>query len=121
MECVNENDRFTVEDVNGNGDLTYPVSLLTTDEVVYAGFSFNRFAVSASNPSYLSRNSMFTLLSPMNYDGWVASVFLTYSDGIHKTDESYVGETAGIRPSVSLAAGTMAKGEGTSTNPYVVE
>lgn len=64
---------------------------------------------------------MFTLLSPMNYDGWVASVFLTYSDGIYKTDQSYVGEPAGIRPVVSLATGTMVKGEGTSINPYVVE
>ena len=36
LSC-SKNDSFTVSDENGNGDLTYPVGLLTADEIVLAG------------------------------------------------------------------------------------
>ena len=35
--CPNESDRFTISSSNGNGALTYPVGLLTMDEIVMAG------------------------------------------------------------------------------------
>ena len=37
LTCPNSNDRFTVSTDNGNGALTYPVALLTADEVAFAG------------------------------------------------------------------------------------
>jgi hypothetical protein len=38
LTCLNKHDRFTVDDTGvGNGDLTYPVSLITSDEVAVAG------------------------------------------------------------------------------------
>ena len=51
LECVNENDRFTVSEENGNGALTYPVALLTADEIAYAGGVYNK-----SNRSYYLYN-----------------------------------------------------------------
>ena len=38
LTCTEQNDRFTANDeITGNGDLTYPIGLVTTDEVVLAG------------------------------------------------------------------------------------
>ena len=37
LMCTNYNDKFTVSEERGNGDLTYPVALITADEIVYAG------------------------------------------------------------------------------------
>lgn len=46
--CKNQNDRFTVSDTtNGNGDLTYPIGLMTADEYVFNGAS-----LSAPNNSF---------------------------------------------------------------------
>lgn len=33
LSCVRNVDKFTVNSLNGNGDLEYPIGLLTTDEV----------------------------------------------------------------------------------------
>ena len=47
LTCPQKNDAFTVSDTtNGNGALTYPVGLLSTDEIVLAG------GWSASNSGY---------------------------------------------------------------------
>ena len=37
LVCPNDNDKFTTDSTLGNGKLTYPVALLTSDEVAYAG------------------------------------------------------------------------------------
>ena len=38
LTCPQQNDAFTVNDTSkGNGALTYPVGLLSTDEIVLAG------------------------------------------------------------------------------------
>lgn len=42
LECVNPNDRFKVNKANGNGALTYPVTMLTVDEEAYAWGISNR-------------------------------------------------------------------------------
>ena len=45
LVCANTNDKFTVSSTNGNGKLTYPVGLITLDEVVLAGY--NTYALSS--------------------------------------------------------------------------
>ena len=37
LNCSRDIDKFTVSNSIGNGKLTYPVGLLTVDEVMYAG------------------------------------------------------------------------------------
>lgn len=39
LKCANPNDRFSVNEDKGNGDLKYPIALITADELVYAGVS----------------------------------------------------------------------------------
>ena len=116
LECVNENDRFTVSEENGNGALTYPVALLTADEIAYAGGVYNK-----SNRSYYLYNSdYFWSLSPFYFNGSLAGVFRVVSTG--NLDYSYVNSTYGVRPAVSLRPGVKvtSEGDGTMENPYIV-
>lgn len=115
LQCVNDNDKFTVSSENGNGALTYPIALLTADEVSYAGAVYNQ-----SNSSYyLYNNFHWWSLSPYYFYGTDARAF-----GVHSAGNlyNYVFSNYGVRPAISLKAGTTAiSGDGTATNPYVIE
>ena len=117
LECVNENDRFTVSSENGNGTLTYPVALLTADEIAYAGG-----VIGTSHSSYYLYNSdYFWSLSPYYaLRGSYAYVFFVYSTGDLRSD--YVYNAYGVRPAVSLRPGVKvtSEGDGTMENPYIV-
>ncbi len=124
LVCSQANDKFTVSTTNGNGALTYPVGLITLDEVVFAGFntyeSNNSDCQDTNN--YLYTNSSYWTFSPvcMHTNG-IAGVGLV--DGSGTAAYNYVGNTRGVRPVISLADGTLVEsnGDGTSTNPYVVK
>ena len=59
-ELIEERDLFTVSSAIGNGELTYPVGLLTQDEAYLAGGR-----VGVINPNYyLTTGSRYWLLSP---------------------------------------------------------
>ena len=126
LVCAQNNDKFTVNSKNGNGKLTYPVGLITLDEVVLAGFN-----TSASNTSdyqdttnYLYTNSHYWTFSPVLVsDIVVATAEVGRVDKIGGVFSNHVYYAFGVRPVVSLASGTLvnSNGDGTSTNPYVVE
>ena len=123
LKCPNDNNggklsKFTVDDtINGNGDLTYKIGLLTADEIAFAGsiaYTYNR-------STYLQENTGTTWwwsLSPVVFNGsdavvwYVRSGYLNYG-GVHDYD--------GLRPVISLISSTNVTGDGTSENPYVVE
>ena len=124
LVCINQNDKFTVDSKNGNGKLTYPVGLMTLDEVVLAGFNTN-----ASNSSdyhdltnYLYTGNYYWTLSPvMMYKNGTTNMGFVSKAG--RVDHDAVNNSAvGVRPVVSLKSGTLIEsaGEGTTTNPYVV-
>ena len=113
----NTNDAFTVSASNGNGKLTYPVGLLTADEIRLAGGK-----LAASNSTYyLYTNQYWWSGSPRDLYYSVASEFFVNSSGyLNSSNVNYAG---GVRPAVSLKPGAKfsSGGDGTSTNPYVVE
>ena len=122
LVCQNDNDKFTVDTKNGNGKLTYPVGLITLDEVVLAGFNTYYSNTSDYNDAtnYLCTNNYYWTSSP------VVVVTSGRADvgGVHSSgsvDSVAVNNTAGVRPVVSLTSSTLVTGEGTTTNPYVVE
>lgn len=105
LECSSINDSFSTTDTIGNGKLTYPIGLLTSDELIFASsmlttaYSDNGFTMSPD--SFAHKVSMhmgirsFTLLTS-------------------QAEEIY--------PVVSLKNGLMVySGNGSSTNPYVLE
>jgi hypothetical protein len=115
LTCTNDSDKFTVSSTNGNGALTYPVSLLTADEVAYAG----GVSGTSNKTYYLYTGQTWWLLSPYLFDEAVAYVYATYSLGYLGAYD--VSSYFGVRPAISLKPGTTYKsGDGTSTSPYVV-
>ena len=123
--CVNtqgtvdsKNDAFTVSD-KGNGALTYPVALLTTDEFVAAGGGDYYPPTS----HYLRTGSSYWTMSPFWYDSRDNSVSFKGVDSWGHTcrvDTRYSG--VGVRPVLSLLPGTgFASGDGTYEHPYVVD
>ena len=115
LSCTREIDRFTVDESNGNGDLNYPVGLLTADEVMLAG---GRRGTSNSS-YYLYTGSYYWLGSPYDFSYYNAFGFRVYSTG-YLSDHS-VSFANGVRPSVSLQPGTaITGGDGTVESPYIV-
>ena len=124
LVCINENDKFTVDSKTGNGALTYPVGLITLDEAVFAGFNtyYSNMNDYLDTYNYLFTNNYYWTMSPIFFNtygnvniGYVASGGAV---GFNLVDIAY-----GIRPVISLRNSTLVNpdGDGTSTNPYVVE
>ncbi len=100
---------------DGNGILTYPVGLITADEVAMAGGKGG-----ASNSSYyLYTNKYYWTMSPSYFYGSSANVFIVGNNGDFGND--YVSSTDGVRPVINLKANiTFSGGNGTSGSPFVV-
>ena len=113
LTCPQKNDAFTVSDTNkGNGALTYPVGLLSEDEIVLAGGWDIR-----SNRHYLSIGQTWWTSSPQSA-GRGASVWYLYSNGDATYLDDGVNWNAGVRPVFNLKAEVLAQGSGTATDPY---
>ena len=121
LKCPNDNNggklsKFTVDDtINGNGDLTYKIGLLTADEIAFAGIISSVY----NRSNYLQENvggSWWWTLSPnkmgSNYSVYRGSI----GTGTVRKD---TGEN--IRPAISLVSSTtISGGSGLSEDPYVV-
>ncbi len=114
-DCPNpDNDLYTMAGSGiGNEALTYPVGLITADEVAYAGGVWH-----TSNTSYyLYTNSIYWTMSPFSYPS--AGVFYVDSDG-------FLGNTIvndiyyGIRPVINLRSDVTLTGTGTSSDAFRV-
>jgi len=115
LACSRDMDKFTVDSVNGNGDLDYPIGLLTADEINLAGHPL----VGSSQTTYLSLSSggYQWSLSPGFVDGR-AVAFYVYVGELYAI---YVNDSRGARPSVSLGLGTtITGGDGSYQSPYRV-
>ena len=116
LKCQNARDKFTVNASNGNGDLTYPVGLITADEIAYAGGVYN----TGNSSFYLYNNAFQWTFSPSYGSGSLAGGFLLGSDGALLS--SYVSNSLGARPVVSLKPGIgFSSGSGTTSDPFVVK
>ncbi len=113
-------DLYTVTDSNiGNKALTYPVGLITYDEVVFAGIVKNylnrlSWVYSTQNywtmsPSYFSSSEKNSRVFSVNQDG---------SLGVY----SWANSTYVTRPIINLKADVkITGGIGTSNDPYVID
>ena len=122
FNCLNINDSFSVD--NENAKLTYPISLITADEISYAGGK-----MSTSVQSYFNLNAKQELSSDkpwwtMSPNVWFSSgntrVFNVTSNG---TLSSHVvnNNSNGIRPVISLKSCVKySSGDGTPSNPYTI-
>ena len=122
LKCKNNNDKFTVDNKYGNGNLTYPVGLITADETILAGLARN-----ADPNIYINNMWEYWLMTPEffshdKYENNVACInYIETSDDEANIncDDSVIPK--GVRPVVSLSSTTLVTGSGTTTNPYIVD
>ena len=116
FECENDSDLYTTSGSSqGNKALTYPIGLITADEVAYAGGVYG-----TNNTSYyLYTRQNYWTMSPYGFYGGYAEVFSVDYDGW--LSNYWVNIAYGVRPAINLRADvTISGGNGTSSNPYVV-
>ena len=115
LKCGKEEDIFTTKDSpKGNKALTYPIGLLTIDEVIYAG----AFLEESNNTYYLYTGQNYWVMSPGNFDGTRARIFMVNNTGSFQTENA--NSSLGIRPVINLKADVQLTGSGTASDPYVV-
>ncbi len=114
--CPTASDKFTVNTSNGNGALTYPVGLITADEVAMAGGVYG----SSNSSYYLYTNQYYWSGSSSDFDSSVsyAIEFLVDSTGSVAAGRVSIG--FGARPVVSLSSKAKLSGNGTYSKPYTV-
>lgn len=116
LSCQNKNDRFTVSEENGNGNLTYPVGLITEAERVMAFVSS-----SSGQESPLASGSYYWTMSPFWFNVTQADVAHVASTGTQSVGLMHNNPKWGVRPAISLRAGIeYSTGNGSSTEPYVI-
>ncbi len=119
LTCAVDGDRFTVNKINdkGNSALTYPVGLITADEVAMAG----GVSGSSNNTYYLYTNQIYWLGSPYYFysDSSYALEFFVNDYGYFGTD--FVNNDYGVRPVISLSSKAKLTGDGTWNNVFEVE
>ena len=116
LTCTTASDKFTVNTSNGNGALTYPVGLITADEVAMAGGKFG----TGNSTYYLYTNQYYWSGSPSDIDSsGYADEFIVYSSG--SIGINYVVDYGiGARPVVSLSSKAKLSGSGTYDDVYTV-
>ena len=130
LACETTSDYYTMASASsGNKKLSYPIGLITTDEMMLAGHAGGVFDGSynnmkTNNGSYLVTGNTFWTMTPvggynpLGYSGWIAIVFGVHGAG--GIDDGNAGDTLGLRPVVNLKSGVTITGSGTKTDPYVV-
>ncbi|MCI8394284.1 MAG: hypothetical protein HFH86_02230 [Bacilli bacterium] len=118
FECHQEGDRFTVSEKKGNGSLTYPIGLITSDELQFAGMTnkyINKLSYVYSNEGYWSMSSGRFSIS----NGSVSMLYLT-SNGYVSSNRCHYEN--GVRAVINLKpSAVIISGNGTVNNPFVVE
>ena len=110
------NDSFNVEGTNGNEKLTYPVGLITADEVNMAGGIWE----GANMLYYLYTGQTYWTMTPYNFNNWFISYVTRISpDGSLNTNNTL--NWYGIRPVINIDPDKITfTGNGTMQDPYVL-
>ena len=107
LNCPNTSDNYSLK-----------VGFITADEIAYAGGKYS----SSNSTFYLNNNSSYWSGSPDHFSYGYAFEFVVNIAG--DLDYSGVSSTNvnGVRSVVSLVPGTaITSGDGTPTNPYIIE
>ena len=114
-KCPVASDKFTTTTAKGNGKLTYPVGLITADEITFAGLP----AGESNNSFYLYTGAYYWAGSPYGFNVGnsvvfeLSPVYGLYGDGVN--DRGFAA-----RGVVSLSSESKLLGSGTYNDVYVV-
>ena len=126
-DCAATEDKFTVDTSTGNGKLTYPIALMTADEVSFAGGLYG-----ANTPTWYYYNSVngsstgskfWWLLSPLDSSTSGSSMFIVRgSSNPGRLNYNYVYSNNGVRPALSLKSCVKySSGDGSANEPYTIK
>ena len=121
--CTDIRDAFSVD--NTSAKLDYPVSLMTADEIAFAGGALQDMSTSyawfMSNSVGTKVSTDWRLLSPIYWSGSYAVVWrwVSYQAGLYY--DYPVGNDLAVRPVISLKSCIKySTGNGTSETPYEI-
>ena len=119
LTCKNKNDIYTVKgSEKGNNSLTYPVGLITYDELAISGVIpeySNPLAWTYSSSAYWTMSPAYFMPSNGYAHGWIQA-----DNGM--LVDTFVIQRAGIRPVINLKADVeISGGIGTVNDPYVIK
>ena len=117
LTCPQANDKFSVTEVKGNGDLSKPVGLITADEVSMAGGRTS----SQNTLYYLYTGTTYWTMTPsfFNYDSYAHGFRVAAMGELY--DWGNVNNGLGVRPVVNLNTENLTfTGTGTMQDPYVI-
>ena len=130
LVCEDERDLYTVSTSNqGNKALTYPVGLITIDEVMLAGHSGGIFesghsTVKSASYTYLTTMAGFWTMTPAGaYNPWGSTAFFVYVFVVH--EGGWIGHgtpkgSFGLKPVINIRSDVEITGNGTIDSPYQV-
>ena len=123
-------DKFSASTTgDGNGQLKYPIALMTADEISFAGGLWNTTLFSPyawyytnSQGKSITGDKSWWSLSPNGWDGSIANVWYALGSDFSGALYNRVQSVYGVRPSVSLASCVGIKsGNGTPESPYEID
>ena len=121
-KCSRADDKFSQSTNIGNGKNTYPIGLLTADEVAFAGG-----LAGVDNTTYFMNNGdSYWLMTPAYYSGWsdccyIAQPFLVYNEG-DLLGDSVTAIGSGLIPAISIDKyAEINSGSGVYNDPYVID
>ena len=117
LKCTSSGDLYTSSSSSkGNKALTYPVGLITADEIAYAGGVYG----TENTSYYLYTGEDYWTFSPSNIAMGAVGFYVNSTGNL---SAAVVDGSYGVRPVINLKADTVFKANslGTIDSPYVVE
>ncbi len=126
FNCANtDRDMYTVaksdgetRKVDGNQALTYPVGLITYDELVFAGMDVKHL----NKLSWAYSTNHYWTMSPSNFSAWYGHAHEWFQYSYGWLNYTWVNNSYGARPVINLKSDVkITSGIGTSNDPFIVE
>ncbi len=115
LKCNNNEDKYTVSNLLGNGFLTNPVGLLTADEVALASDNLK------SELRYWTMTpDMYEIQNLDGVSSHQSFVFVGYNNYLLEAPDDNILYKHFIRPVINIKAGVLFTGDGSSEKPYEI-
>ena len=125
--CTNISDKFTADSNTGNGNLTYPIGLITADEISFAGGVYNLNATSwyyynSAKGSSTGEKYWWTMTPASAWNGSNARTLMVNGSMLPgMLSSENVSTSLAIRPVISLKSCVKySSGDGSSGSPYTI-
>ena len=120
IKCDNKHDAFTVNNHKGNQNLTYPVGLLTADELVLAGLIYNNSLSTEYDDVYILNSNGIMTMTPGLFSRMSTFIASTGEQGWNQS--CIVSSRKSINPVISLKKDSqILSGSGTASDPYIIK